>query len=65
MPGENEPIGLILCSEKDEAVVHYATGGIKARVFASQYLTRLPDETTLREEIQRTRKVIEERKRSV
>jgi predicted nuclease of restriction endonuclease-like (RecB) superfamily len=61
MPGENEPIGLILCSEKDEAVVHYATGGIQAKVFASQYLTRLPDETTLREEIQRTRKAIEGR----
>jgi predicted nuclease of restriction endonuclease-like (RecB) superfamily len=61
MPGENEPIGLILCSEKDEAVVHYATGGIKAQVFASQYLTRLPDEATLREEIQRTRKTLEER----
>jgi YhcG PDDEXK nuclease domain len=65
LPGENEPVGLILCSAKDEAVVHYATGGIKAQVFASQYLTRLPDETTLREEIQRTRKAIEERKRSV
>jgi predicted nuclease of restriction endonuclease-like (RecB) superfamily len=64
MPGENEPIGLILCSEKDEAVVHYATGGIKAQVFASQYLTRLPDETTLREEIQRTRKTLEGRKES-
>lgn len=61
LPGENEPVGLILCSEKDEAVVHYATGGIKTRVFASQYLTCLPDEEMLREEIQRTRKAIERR----
>jgi predicted nuclease of restriction endonuclease-like (RecB) superfamily len=64
MAGENEPIGLILCSEKDEAVVHYATGGIKAQVFASQYLTRLPDETTLQKEIQRTRKALEERSKA-
>ena len=64
MAGENEPIGLILCSEKDDAVVHYAMGGIKAKVFASQYLTRLPDVTMLREEIQRTRRIIEGRKSS-
>ena len=50
-PGENEPVGLILCSAKDDAVVHYAMGGIKAKVFASQYLTALPDPETLRREI--------------
>ena len=50
-PGENEPVGLILCSAKNEAVVHYAMGGIKAKVFASHYLTNLPDEETLRKEI--------------
>ena len=41
MPGENEPVGLILCSEKNDAVVHYAMGGIQAKVFASKYLTDL------------------------
>ncbi len=61
LPGESEPVGLILCSEKDEAVVYYATGGIKTRVFASKYLTCLPNEEMLREEIQRTRQVIERR----
>ena len=50
-PGENEPVGLILCSAKDDAVVHYAMGGIKAKVFASQYLTALPDAETRRREI--------------
>ena len=35
MPGENEPIGLILCTDKDDAVVKYATGGISlAPVFS-------------------------------
>ncbi len=50
-PGENDPVGLILCSAKNDAVVHYAMGGIKAQVFASHYLTDLPDPETLRKEI--------------
>lgn len=51
MPGEADPVGIILCSDKDDAVVKYATGGILTRVFASKYLTSLPDEETLRREI--------------
>src|SRR5260370_41755759 len=51
MAGENGPIGVILCSEKNNAVVHYAMGGINAQVFASQYLTVLPDEASLRKRI--------------
>ncbi len=61
LPGENEPVGLILCSEKDEAVVHYAMGGIAAGVFASRYRTVLPDEETLRREILSTRHALETR----
>ena len=51
LPGENDPIGIILCSNRDDAVVKYAMGGIRARAFASKYLTELPDEETLRREI--------------
>ena len=58
MPGEADPIGIILCSDKDDAVVKYATGGIKARVFASKYLTDLPDEETLRREILVTQRTL-------
>ena len=60
-PGEHEPVGLILCSAKDDAVVHYAMGGINAKVFASQYLTSLPDTETLRREIMSTQRAIEAR----
>ena len=59
--GENEPVGLILCSKKDDAVVHYAMGGIKANVFASRYLTDLPDEEVLRREILNTQRVLQAR----
>jgi predicted nuclease of restriction endonuclease-like (RecB) superfamily len=61
LTGENDPVGLILCSDKDDAVVHYAMGGINARVFASTYKTVLPDEATLRREILATKHALETR----
>jgi predicted nuclease of restriction endonuclease-like (RecB) superfamily len=54
-PGENEPIGLILCSEKSDTVVRYAMGGVNAKVFASEYLTELPAEDELRAAVERAR----------
>jgi hypothetical protein len=53
-----QPVGLILCSEKDNAVVHYSMGHMPAKVFASKYLTQLPDEETLRREIQSTKRAL-------
>jgi predicted nuclease of restriction endonuclease-like (RecB) superfamily len=60
-PEENEPVGLILCSEKDDAVAHYAMGGIQARVFASRYLTALPSPEVLRQELLKTKHALETR----
>ncbi|MBN1912209.1 MAG: DUF1016 family protein [Pirellulales bacterium] len=62
LPEEADPVGIILCARKDDAVVKYATGGIKARVFASKYLTCLPDEETLRQEILTTQRALTGRK---
>jgi predicted nuclease of restriction endonuclease-like (RecB) superfamily len=59
--GESDPIGIILCSDKDDAVVKYATGGINAKVFASKYLTELPDEDALRAELITTQETIARR----
>jgi predicted nuclease of restriction endonuclease-like (RecB) superfamily len=61
LPDEAEPFGIILCSGKDDAVVEYAMGGINARVFASKYLTQLPDEETLRQEIMATKRALTHR----
>ena len=36
LPGENPPLGLILCSEKNEAVAHYALGNLHNKVLSSQ-----------------------------
>lgn len=58
LPDEADPVGIILCSEKDDAVVEYATGDIRAKVFASKYLTNLPDREALRQEIMKTRRTL-------
>jgi predicted nuclease of restriction endonuclease-like (RecB) superfamily len=61
LPGEGVPVGLILCSQKDDAVVHYAMGGIQAKVFASKYLTKLPAPEVLRQEILKTQHALRTR----
>lgn len=60
-PGESDPVGIILCSDKDDAVVHYSMGHMPAKVFASRYLTDLPDTETLRREIMETKHALEAR----
>ena len=57
--GENPPVGLILCSEKDEALAHYALEGLSNNVMAAEYRITLPDETLLAEELDRTRQAME------
>ena len=55
---ENPPVGLILCSQKEEAVAQYALGGLTNKVMPAEYRTTLPDEELLAAEIDRTRQVI-------
>lgn len=49
---DNSPIGIILCSYKDNALVHYATGGLSQELFVSKYKLQLPCENDLKELIQ-------------
>ena len=42
--GDNDPIGIILRSGKNEALVKYATMGLPQQVFVSKYLINLPIE---------------------
>jgi len=55
-PEENPPVGLILCSYKDSAVVKYALDGLPNKVMATEYRTALPDEDQLAKEIKITRR---------
>ena len=53
---DNEPIGIILTTHKDEILVEYATGGITNQLFVSKYQLYLPDKATLAEAV---RKILE------
>ena len=57
--GENPPVGLILCSEKDEALARYALDGLPNNVMAGEYRITLPDEELLAVELDRTRQAME------
>lgn len=58
-PGDNPTIGLILCSDKSEAVARYSVLSESRQIFASKYLQFLPSEEELQVEIQRERRQIE------
>ncbi len=57
--GDNPTIGLILCSDKSEAVARYSVLSESRQIFASKYLQFLPSEEELQVEIQRERRQIE------
>lgn len=59
VPGDNPTIGLILCSDKSEAVAKYSILNEGRQIFASKYLQFLPSEQELMKEIKRERKLIE------
>ena len=60
--GENPPVGLVLCAEKDAAVAHYSLEGLPNKVMASEYKLALPDEKLLEEELRQTKRAIESQK---
>ena len=59
--GDNPTIGLILCSEKNEAIARYSVLNDSEQLFASKYMLYLPTEEELQRELELERKLIEER----
>lgn len=59
VPGDNPTIGLILCSDKSEAVAKYSVLSDRKQIFASQYMDYLPSEEELQKELTRERALIE------
>jgi predicted nuclease of restriction endonuclease-like (RecB) superfamily len=41
-PDDNPPVGIILCSDKDQTKVQFATAGMDNQLFVSRYLVGLP-----------------------
>ncbi|AKB21735.1 YhcG family protein [Methanosarcina sp. WH1] len=62
-PGDNPTIGLILCSNKNEAMVKYTLLNESKNLFASKYKLYLPSEEELKKELTRERELIEQEKR--
>ena len=46
-PGDNPPIGIILCTDKDNVTAEYALGGLSNKIFASTYTYVIPDKAKL------------------
>ena len=51
-PGDNPTIGILLCSETSEDIAKYSMLNGSKQLFASKYLTFLPSEEELRQEIE-------------
>ncbi len=50
--GDNPPIGIILCTEKNEVSAEYALGGLSNNVFASRYVLYMPNKDLLVEQVE-------------
>lgn len=54
-PGDNPPVGILLCSGKDSAEVEFATAGMDNKLFVSRYLKALPSAEQLKAFLERDR----------
>ena len=61
-PGENPPVGLVLCTSKGSNEAHYALDGLPNKVMAAEYQTVLPDAKLLEAELDKTRRQLEARR---
>ena len=50
---DNEPIGIILCTDKDSIQAEYALGNLSNQIFASKYTLYIPDREVLEEQVER------------
>ena len=62
LPGENPPVGLILCADKGHALARYALDGLPNKIMAANYKTVLPDAELLQRELEKTRLMLESRR---
>lgn len=46
-PEDNPPIGLILCTDKDDITAEYALGGLSNQIFAAKYVLHMPNKEQL------------------
>jgi YhcG PDDEXK nuclease domain len=56
---DNPPVGVILCSGKDQTKVQFATAGLDNQLFVSRYLVGMPSADALRKFVESDREAIE------
>jgi predicted nuclease of restriction endonuclease-like (RecB) superfamily len=56
LEGENPPVGLILCSEKDTAVAKYALDNLTSKVMAREYQLVLPKPGDLQKRLEKAQR---------
>lgn len=59
-PGDNPPIGIVLCTDKGADLVRYTLPLRNRRIFAAKYKLHLPSEQELVAELRRERSAIED-----
>ncbi len=59
-PGDNPPIGIVLCTDKGADLVKYTLPLHNRRIFAAKYKLHLPSEQELVAELRHERAAIEE-----
>ena len=58
--GDNPTIGLVLCTNKSDAMVKYTLGANNQQIFASKYQFHLPTEEELTKELKKEMQYIKE-----
>ena len=48
-PGDNPPVGILLCTRKGDKMVEYVLAGMDNNLFVSTYMLSLPDKKTLQD----------------
>lgn len=61
--GDNPPIGLLLCADKNDSVVRYTLSEDNKQIFTSKYMLYLPTEQELQQEIDAECKALENSKK--
>lgn len=51
-PDDNPPIGIVLCTDKDDVAAEYALGGLSNQIFASRYVLHMPNKDQLIEQVE-------------
>ena len=51
-PGDNPPVGILLCTQKDHALAEFALAGLDNQLFVSRYLLELPKKEAMQQFIE-------------